>query len=94
MYHSDYLGIGFYNTNLYYSDGLNQLIDSALVSGDYETWKSIQKKAAKDVPWTWLVSPDHLFFVRKELNTGKQILKSYQQPVFIFKNIEEWKWEE
>ena len=94
MYHTDYLGIGFYNTNLYYSDELDRLIEGALDSGDYEAWQFIEKKVAEDIPWTWLVSPDHLFFAKRELNIGEQALTSYEQPEFIFNNIEEWKWEE
>ena len=86
MYHTDYLGVGLYNTNLYSSVELDRMIDEALDSGDLETWKDIQKKVAADVPWTWLVSPDHLFFTKKEINIGEQTLKSAS----IFKNIQEW----
>ena len=90
MYHTDYRGVGFYNSNLYFSMELDRLIDQALDSGDFDAWKCIQKKVGKDVPWTWLVSPDHLFFTKKDLNVGEQTLKSAS----IFKNIHEWKWKE
>lgn len=91
-YHTDSIGAGFYNTNLYSSEEVDQLIEEALDSGDFKLWQMIQRQTAEDVPWMWLVNPDHLFFVKKGLNIGEQTFESNEQPLFVFNNIEEWKW--
>ena len=93
-YHTDNREKGFYHTNLYSSAKVNHLIEESLISGDFDTWQLTQRAIASDVPWIWLVNPEYLFFTKKGLNLGEPVLLSYEKPLLLLKNIEEWDWDE
>ena len=93
-FHTNHMGIGFYNTNLCSSTEVNHLIKESLISGDFDTWQLTQRAIASDVPWIWLINPEYLFFTKKGLNLVEQVLLAYEQPLLLLKSIEEWNWEE
>lgn len=79
--------------NLRISADVNQLVEGALASGDFKIWQSILRQTAKDLPWIWLVHPNHLYYTKKGLNLGETAFQSNEQPLFLLNNIEEWTWE-
>ncbi len=79
--------------NIQVTAELTQLVEGALASGDFKLWQSILRQTAKDLPWIWLIHPDHLYYTRKGLNLGEQAFQSNEQPLSFLNNIEEWTWE-
>lgn len=94
LYHSSNIGIDWYNANSYSSDKVDAVIEDAMVTGDYKEWQKVQELVAADAPWAWLVNVDHLYFVRKGLNVGKQPIHPHDHALVVLNNIQDWKWED
>lgn len=104
LYHSKYVGNGWYNTCYYANATVDEYMEKALAATDEKAandyWKKAQWdgrtgfSAKGDAPWAWLVNMDHLYLVREKLNIGKQRIQPHGHGWPITDNIEEWHWDE
>ncbi len=95
-------GVGWYNAGFYSNPAVDQYMDKALAAGSedkaLEYWKKAQWDGSTglsgrgDAPWAWLVNLDHCYFIRENLDTGRQRIEPHGHGWPITANIAEWRW--
>ncbi|MDK4501315.1 ABC transporter substrate-binding protein [Fusobacterium necrophorum] len=103
MYSSKVIDTGYNNMSQYKNELVDNYLNKAMTSSDvnssYQYWKLAQwdsnlKKGFAgigDAPIVWLTRIDHLYFVRNDLDIGKQILHSHGYEWSLFNDIDTWK---
>lgn len=100
-----YSSTGPYNHAQYANSAVDQHIHSALATTDdavaLSEWQKVQWDGTAgpegedgDMPFIWLVSIDHTYFVRNGLYLGEQPVHPHGHGWPIVGNLEEWMWEE
>ena len=102
LYHSDNTGRDYYNPEYYYSDNVDRYINEAMAEKDLfkanELWKKVQWDGITgvstngDIPFLWLVNVDHIYYIRNELNIGKQKIHPHGHSWPLFSNVKDWEW--
>lgn len=102
LYSSKTKGFDYYNSNYYSNPTVDQYMEKALAANTQEEankyWKKAQWdgktgfSAKGDAPWAWLVNIKHLYFVRENLDIGKQKIQPHDHGWPITENITDWKW--
>lgn len=97
-------GEGFYNTNYYQNDKVDDYMTKAMQASTTEEandyWKKAQWdgqtgfSAKGDAPWVWLVNLKHIYLVDEDLNIGKQKIQPHGHGWPVTDFIEDWTWEE
>ncbi len=93
---------GMYNYALYSNEAVDAHIADALAAADdkaaIEQWKLVQWDGASgpetdagDIPYIWLVTIDHVYFVRDGLDVGEQMIHPHGHGWPIVANLNEWK---
>lgn len=95
-------GEGYYNPNFYSNPKVDQYMEQALRASSteeaYKYWKMAQWdgktgfSAKGDAPWAWLVNVQHLYYVRDNLDIGKQKIHPHGHAWPITDTITDWKW--
>lgn len=103
LYSSSYKGVDYYNSGYYFNPTVDEYMNKALATtNDKEAisyWQKAQwdgktgMSAIGDAPYAWLVNLKHLYFVREDLNIGKQKIHPHGHGWPITDNIADWKWE-
>lgn len=70
----------------------------ASVSDSYDDWKNVQWDGtngiapAGEASWVWLVTVDHLYFVRKGLKIASQKPHAAGRSWPLLENVDQWSW--
>ncbi|KKE79493.1 ABC transporter substrate-binding protein [Oceanobacillus caeni] len=104
LYSSKTRGIGYYNTNYYSNEVVDQYMEQALRATSTEEaneyWKKAQWdgkegfSAKGDAPWAWLVNLQHLYLIDENLEIGEQKIQPHGHGWPITDFIEDWHWKE
>jgi peptide/nickel transport system substrate-binding protein len=104
LHSSQTRGIGWFNTGFYSNAVVDGYMAAALaaMSGEEANryWQKAQWdgqtgfSARGDAAWAWLVNLDHLYFVRENLDLGKQQIQPHGHGWPLTANITEWRWKE
>ncbi|WP_068676206.1 ABC transporter substrate-binding protein [Oceanobacillus sp. Castelsardo] len=104
IYSSKTRGIGFYNTNYYSNEVVDQYMEQALHATSTEEaneyWKKAQWDGEEgfstigDAPWAWLVNLEHLYLIDENLEIGEQKIQPHGHGWPITDFIEDWHWKE
>lgn len=104
LYSGTTRGFEAFNPGYYYNETVDMYLNRALTATSEEEaneyWKKAQwdgetgLSARGDAPWAWLVNMDHLYYVRDDLDIGKQKVHPHGMGWPITDNIEHWKWHE
>lgn len=104
LYHSSNMGKDYYNPENFSSETVDNYIELAMNSTDYEQsleyFKMVQWDGQTGVstlgesPWVWLVNTDHLYFVSDGLSLGEQKIHPHGHAWPIVSNLAEWEWVE
>lgn len=96
VYGSDTKGVGWYNSGNYSNSVVDASFESIRASDSLEDtlpmWQSIYYELDEDLPWTWLVSLEHLYAVSQCLDIGNPYHEPHQHGWPITRNIDEWSW--
>ncbi|MEW6540539.1 MAG: ABC transporter substrate-binding protein [Bacillota bacterium] len=102
LYSSKTAGVGWFNAGFYSNPVVDGYMEKALAATDENTankyWKKAQWdgttgwSARGDAPWAWLVNLDHCYFVREDLDTGRQRIQPHGHGWPFLANIAEWTW--
>lgn len=102
LFSSKTKGIGYYNSNFYSNDLVDQYMEHALeATSEQETTQYWQKaqwdgttgfSAKGDAPWAWLVNLQHLYYVREDLELGLQKIQPHGHGWPLTDSITEWHW--
>ncbi len=103
LYSSKFVGVDWYNSGYYSNPIVDEYMNKALATTDeaesFLYWQKAQwdgrtgMSAKGDAPWAWLVNLKHIYFVREDLNIGKQKIHPHGHGWPITDNIADWKWE-
>lgn len=101
LYSTKSRGIDFYNTGFYSNPKVDEYLNEALRTKDEEEANAYFKKAQwdgetgysvlGDAAWSWIVNINHLYFVRDNLDLGKQKIHPHGHDWPVTDNITEWK---
>lgn len=104
LYHSDNMGVDYYNPENFSNETVDNYIDLAMGSSSYEQSMEYFKLAQFDgqtgvstlgeSPWVWLTNVDHLYFVRDGLSLGEQKIHPHGHAWPIVGNLKDWEWVE
>jgi peptide/nickel transport system substrate-binding protein len=103
LYASRYAGTGYDNTSYYSNSAVDAYFEQAMNAAadtTYSFWKKAQwdgvtgTSARGDAVFVWLLSVDHLYYVKDNLFIGEQRLHGHGTQWQIVLNIEDWKWME
>ncbi|RLL42092.1 ABC transporter substrate-binding protein [Oceanobacillus piezotolerans] len=104
VYSSETRGIGYYNSNYYSNEIVDEYMSQALAAKSQEEANSYWKKAQwdestgfsarGDAPWAWLVNLKHLYFVNENLEIGAQKVQPHGHGWPITDFIQNWHWKE
>jgi len=102
LYSSDTKGAGYYNANFYENSQVDDYIKKAIYATTQDEanayWKKAQWdgdtgfSALGDAPWAWLVNVKHVYFIRENLDIGKQKIQPHGHGWPITDFIESWRW--
>ncbi len=102
LYHSSNVGQDYYNPENFSSDAVDQYIELAMCSTDYQEslayFKLVQWDGETGVstqgesPWVWLVNTEHLYFVADGLSLGEQKIHPHGHAWPVVANLAEWEW--
>ncbi|MGJ9383567.1 ABC transporter substrate-binding protein [Salipaludibacillus sp. CF4.18] len=102
LYSSKYKGEGWYNSNYYSNEQVDQYMSQALEATSMdeanEYWQDAQWDGETgfsvkgDAPWAWLVNLDHLYFVREGLDIGEQKVQPHGHGWPVTDYITQWRW--
>jgi len=102
LYSSDTKGAGYYNANFYENTQVDDYIKKAIYATTQDEanayWKKAQWdgdtgfSALGDAPWAWLVNVKHVYFIRENLDIGKQKIQPHGHGWPITDFIESWRW--
>ncbi|MGQ9558080.1 MAG: ABC transporter substrate-binding protein [Desulfurispora sp.] len=101
LFHSKNRGVEWFNPGFYSNPTVDKYLDQALQATDpaqaNQYWQLAQwdgrtgLSALGDAPWAWLVNINHCYFVRENLDTGKNRIEPHGHGWPITANIVEWK---
>ncbi|MFZ5591953.1 MAG: ABC transporter substrate-binding protein, partial [Bacillota bacterium] len=101
LFHSKNRGVEYFNPGFYSNPAVDKYLDLALKTTDPEQankyWQQAQwdgrtgLSALGDAPWAWLVNINHCYFVRENLDTGKNRIEPHGHGWPITANIVEWR---
>lgn len=102
LYSSKMAGTGWYNTGYYGNPRVDEYMEGALSATSQEEameyWKKAQWDGSTgfsgkgDAPWAWLVNLGHLYFVRSDLEIGKQKIQPHGHGWPFTDSIIQWRW--
>lgn len=101
-FHSSNIGVGINNTSSYHNPKVDEYIEKALHAATQEDalqyWKLAQWDgntglgANGDAPFLWLVNIKHLYFIKDNLDIGKQRVHPHAHGWAIVQNLQDWSW--
>lgn len=93
----------FYNPGGFTNPSVDKYMETALQETSTEAankqWQLAQWDGTTgtsmrgEVPWVWLVNPDHLYYVADGLSIGKQRLHGHGASWELMQNLREWSWQ-
>lgn len=102
LYSSTTRGDGYYNANYYSNQVVDEYFSKFLKAVTEEEAIAYLQKAQwdgetgfsslGDAPWAWLVNLEHLYFVREDLEIGKQKIQPHGHGWPITDSILNWDW--
>lgn len=102
LYNSETKGIGYYNSNFYGNSVVDDYMKLALEATATEDanlyWQKAQWdgstgfSANGDAPWAWLVNLQHLYFVRVDLEVGRQKIQPHGHGWPLTDSVTKWRW--
>lgn len=92
----------FYNPGGFANATVDEYLDAALQANSTDEANKLWHAAQWDgttgtsmrgeVPWVWLVNPDHLYYVADGFDIGKQRLHGHGASWELMQNLREWSW--
>lgn len=84
----------------YFNSAVDKYMDKALeapsLETSYEFWLDAQWDGKDgingDLPWIWICSADHLYFVKDALHIGEQKVHPHGQGWSLVNNVDQWEW--
>lgn len=102
LFHSSYVGQGWYNAGFYSNPAVDAHLDAALAAPDeaaaLAAWQQAQWDGEAgvaqqgDAAWAWLVSVDHVYFRDTCLDLGEPQTGPHGHGWPITANVEQWTW--
>ena len=103
LFHSSNAGkTDYYNPENFKNKTVDVYLDAALNSisleASIEHWKKAQWDGATgtsmkgEAPWVFLINMDHLYYIKENLDIGKQKIHAHGDTWPLVANLKEWKW--
>lgn len=104
IYSGETRGQGFYNTNYYMNEQVDEYMEKAMHATTPEEANDYWQKAQwdgetgfsskGDAPWAWLVNIQHIYLINEDLELGDTKLHPHGHGWPITDFIEQWHWKE